>query len=508
MRGEPSRRLTGPNLLADETAAVLEVRFEAGDDPAALIAAWGAAARALHAALGRPAPVLLERRYTVAGGAGATLGFAAPRDLLYAMTEVNDWALAEAARRGGGAPPGEALASAAARCAALIAAEANPALIALAAEAARRGVALLQDDDEVTLGLGCHARSWPARALPAPAAVEWAARRAIPLALVTGTNGKTTTTRLLARITAAAGWVTGCASTEAIVVAGEVVERGDWTGPGAARRVLRDPRVEAAVLETARGGILRRGVAVDRCDVAVVTNIAEDHLDDWGVGDLATMARAKLVLARLVRPGGALVLNADDPVTVAHAPADRPTVWFSLAPAGALIRAHLGRGGAAALLEDEVLVLARGAAREPVIAAAEVPVAFGGAARFNIANALAATAAAAALGLPPAVIAAGLRALHPTRDENPARVNLYEVGGAHLVTDFAHNPHALGALLPFARRAFPGGRLIAVLGQAGDRSDEALGRLARSCVAGGVERVVLRPIPIYLRGRQLGEVEG
>ena len=178
----------------------------------------------------------------------------------------------------------------------------HPALIAIESAARAHGAQCLWDDDEVTLGLGKHARSFDMDALPSPSSIDWDAVGRIPVALVTGTNGKTTTTRWVARMAKHAGLVPGNSSTDGVTIDERIEETGDWTGAEASRRVLRDPRVELAILETARGGILRRGLAIDGYDAALITHVNADHLGEFGVFDVDTMAATKAVVASTQSP--------------------------------------------------------------------------------------------------------------------------------------------------------------------------------------------------------------
>jgi UDP-N-acetylmuramyl tripeptide synthase len=341
--------------------------------------------------------------------------------------------------------------------------------------------------------------------------VDWGALHDVPVVLVTGTNGKTTTVRLLHAIGQAAGRVTGVTSTDWIRVGDELVEQGDCAGPDGARTLLRDPRVELAVCETARGGILRRGLVVPRADAAVITNVAEDHLGQWGVLDLAGMLEAKLVLARLVARGGRtgrapLVLNADDEgLLAAGALHDGPVAWFTLQAGHPEVARHVAAGGTAALLDGELLLLRHGHERVPLLRAADLPVALGGAARHNLANALAAALAADAVGLPPEAIRAGLLAFRGEPRENPGRGNRYELGGVTALADFAHNVHAMTAQVELLS-ALPARRRLLVLGQAGDRSDDAIRALVRTAWRCRPERVIVKEQFKDLRGRRTGEV--
>jgi UDP-N-acetylmuramyl tripeptide synthase len=508
-----ARRLTGPNLLSYRPGAVLDVPLggaaEEGADAEAMIGAWRRQARRMLDALGWRDEELAVRRFA----SGASVFASAPIDALYTATEVVDWAW-EAA--GAAEPDAGAFEAAAERLRSAAAAERQPAVLALRDVAAARGVAFLADDDRVTVGLGAGSRTWPRGELPPPAAVDWAAVHDVPVALVTGTNGKTTTVRLTAAMLAAAGRTAGVSTTDYIAVGRTVLDSGDFSGPGGARTLLRDRRVEAAVLETARGGLLRRGLALGRVTAAAVTNIAADHLGDYGVEDLADLAEAKLLVTRAVAPEGRAVLNADDPELAARGSrGPSPVTWTSLGPglpaaAGGDLAAHLAAGGDAVLLDGDRLVLARGTGRREVVAAvSEVPIAFGGAARYNIANALAAIGLAGALGVPVDAMARGLAAVRGDGGEggadNPGRGCLMEIDGFHVLLDYAHNPHGMAALLGFAA-SLPAKRLLLLLGQAGDRDDDAIRELARTAWRLRPDRVILKELPTMLRGRQPREV--
>ena len=286
-----SRRLTGPNLLWDRPGAVIDVHF--GDaDPDAVIAEWQRQVRRALDAIGWEAQQTRVKRFAE----GASLAVSAPPDALYAATDLNDWAwqATEAVISGNRAP---GLSTGLATLRETIDAERNPRLLALIQAAESHGLPLLHDDDTVSIGLGRGGSSWPVSELPAPGQVDWPSLATIPVGLVTGTNGKTTTVRLVSAMIRAGGLNAGISSTDWVSVNDEIVERGDFSGPGGARTVLRDPRVEVAVLETARGGLLRRGLAVTRADAALITNIAEDHLGEFALHDLDELADIKWVVA-------------------------------------------------------------------------------------------------------------------------------------------------------------------------------------------------------------------
>jgi cyanophycin synthetase len=328
----------------------------------------------------------------------------------------------------------------------------------------------------------------------------------VPVALVTGSNGKTTVVRLLAAILAETGRTVGITSTDGAFIRGALVGEGDYSGPSGARLVLRRPEVEAAVLETARGGLLRRGLSLDRADVAVVTNVADDHLGEFGIQRLDELAQVKLLVTRAVGPGGAAVLNADDPLVVRHSSeVTARIVWFSLEPARDEISAHLAAGGRAVLYESGALALAEGPERTPVVRGEEMPAAMGGAARHNVANALAAIGAANAMGVPPEAMGRALRRFGLSPEDNVGRANLIELGGVRVLIDYAHNPHGMEALVRMSA-ALPAVRRLVLIGQAGDRSDESIRALARGALALKPDRVVLKEMERYLRGRAPGEV--
>ena len=271
-----SRRLTGPSLLLDRPGAILEVRLDEAVRDRALTA-WRAAARRLLQDVGWPGETLAVRSFA----GGASLALTAPTDALYAATALNEeaWDAAAAEVEGRSAPdPAEVVA----RLRSAIAEESDPALVALGEAARARDVTFLAGEDLVSVGSGAGALVWRAAALPDPSAVDWHRVRDVPVALVTGSNGKTTVVRLLAAIVAETAVGVGIASTDGVSVRGVAIAEGDYSGPSGARTVLRRPDVETAILETARGGLLRRGLNVDRAAVAVVTNVADDHLGEFG----------------------------------------------------------------------------------------------------------------------------------------------------------------------------------------------------------------------------------
>lgn len=498
------------NLLYDGPGAVLDVAFaDAQGNP--LVAAWEQAVRHMLAALGRQREVTRVRRFP----GGASLFISSPIDTLYAATEINEWAWAEAERRVGGKAGADA-AQHEARLRARVAKEHSPALLKLCDAAAAKGLTFASDHKATSVGSGRGSIFWQAPdshtpAAPDPEKVDWRKASDVPIVLVTGSNGKTTTVRLMASVVKAWKKTPGISSTDNIVIGDEVIDAGDWSGPMGARAVLRDKRVDVAICETARGGILRRGLAVTRADAAIVTNIAEDHFGEWGIFDLKGIAETKLVVGHVVPR---LMINAEDPVLVEVLAGEQrrdrihaDIGYFSLDPAHPVIVKHLAQGRTAAFTQGGNLVFARGAKQTIVCAAKDVPITMGGIARYNIANALGVILLASAIGIPKSAIVAGLKAFRGTPEENPGRGHLYDFGGAKVLVDFAHNPHGMRALIETAR-AIPAKRRIVILGQAGDRDDESIRGLARETWPWRPDRVILKEMPIYLRGRQRGESTG
>ncbi|MFL6672830.1 MAG: cyanophycin synthetase [Massilia sp.] len=325
----------------------------------------------------------------------------------------------------------------------------------------------------------------------------------IPVVALTGTNGKTTTSLLVAHAARLAGRRTGVTTTEGVYVDGQLTMRGDCTGYRSARSLLTSPEVDFAVLETARGGILKRGLAYDRCDVSVVLNVSADHLGLDGVDTLEQLASVKAVVAQ--RASRAVVLNAEDDYCVAMAAglADGVEVlYFALDADNPVLLRHLERGGRAAYLQDNTLVLANGMRHQALLDARQMPVSLGGCARYNIANALAAAAALAASGFANADIVAGLRSFVSDSKHNPLRSNVFDVDGVTVIVDYAHNCAAYAALAETAR-AMTAGRVVGVVASPGDRRDVDLVDIGRTCAAGFDELVVYET---ENRGRADGEV--
>jgi len=469
---------------------------------------------------------------------GASLALAAPVDALFVATEVNEWALcaallAQDPQRWGTLET--ALAAAALEDAAdpaavilpvleetaaferfglLAGREARPDVRALLAAVAAHGLPYVLDDDTLTLGAGAGGRDFALTSLPQPADVPWDELHDIPTALVTGSNGKTTTVRLLAACAVSAGWLPAYCCTDGVFLAAQLLESGDYSGPLGARRVMRERTARAAIIETARGGILRRGIAVSRADVALVTNVSADHFGEYGIDDLEGLTDVKLSVAGALSDEGTLVLNADDAqlarragglaARFGHSPTLR---WFALDADRPALGAHRARNGATCGARAGRLVLHVEGAEHDLGEVASMPLTVGGSATYNLANLAAAALAASALGISPAVIAGVFARFGSSMADNFGRLMRFERAGVRILVDYAHNPEGLRGLLTVAEHVRGGsGRLGLLLGHAGNRQDAELEALAATAAEFHPSLIVVKENEAHLRGRPPGEV--
>jgi cyanophycin synthetase len=328
---------------------------------------------------------------------------------------------------------------------------------------------------------------------------------AIPVLAITGTNGKTTTTRLVAHIFRHTGRTVGFTTTDGVYLQDRLVMEGDMTGPFSANIILSNPTVEVAVLETARGGLLRAGLGFEECDVGVVLNVSEDHLGLRGIHTLEQLAEVKSTIAAVARRDGHAVLNADDPLVYAmRERTSADVVLFSTRPAGRNphFDDHVERGGIGVRIEDDVFVIRRGRLRIPVAGVREVPLTLGGAARFQQQNILAAIACAYVQGVRYDTIRAGLMSFFPSPSMTPGRLNLLRVGRSRVLVDYAHNAAAVEGLMEVAT-SLPGSRRTGLIAAPGDRRDEDIRAVGR--LAGGLDYVIVKE-DTDRRGRREGEV--
>ncbi|MGI8522263.1 MAG: Mur ligase family protein [Nocardioides sp.] len=333
----------------------------------------------------------------------------------------------------------------------------------------------------------------------------------VPVVAVTGTNGKTTTSRMIAHIARTQGLLVGWSNTDGIYIDGVQVEVGDYSGPSGAGRVLAHENVEVAVTETARGGILLKGIGVTRNDVSVVTNVTADHLGLQGIDTVDQLAEVKSVVPRITRKSGWAVLNGDDPRVYAMRSVIRAQPWvFSRDPDSPAIREILSsdRGRATTVIDGWVSVLAPGTDPDPLLELVDVPMTLAGLSRFNVENTLAAASASLAIGIPKAAVVEGLRTFRPDAEHNPGRMNFFSMpGGVSVVIDLAHNEAGLEALLEVMnglRR--PGARLLLTMGAVGDRQDELIEKLGE-IGARDADVVAIAHKEHYLRGRELDELD-
>ena len=525
----------GANLFFASTGAVLEVVGVSADD--SLIDAWRERVAQAIAHLQWPLSQSIARRHS----GGASLAIAAPVDQLFLATEVNEWALCAALIRrdperwhrleealvaealdAAGTSPSPAAdippvleeSLALARFVRVSALEACPALRALLAAAAARGLPHVLDESALSLGSGNGGQDFAIATLPDTAEVNWARLHDIPTAIVTGSNGKTTTVRLLAACARAHGLRAGYNCTDGVFSGDEVLATGDYSGPAGARRVIREHRTQAAILETARGGILRRGIAVSQANVALVTNVSSDHFGEYGIDDLAGLADAKLTVGAVVPADGLLVLNAEDALLRAQAGglAQRfgripPLGWFAASPDAPALLDYQRRGEPTCGVHEGRLYLHHGGAGHDLGSIAAMPLSMNGVATYNIANLAGAALAAAALGIPPTTIARVLAQFGASLKDNPGRMMRFDVGGVTVLVDYAHNPDGLRGFLTVAQHLRGGkGRLGLLLGHAGNRKDSDIEELARVAAEFRPDLVIVKETETFLRGRPPGEI--
>lgn len=497
-----SRRITGPSLLADTAGAILDVSVP-NERQSEVVAAWERAVRRVLSAVGWGDETTAVRRFD----GGLSLFMSAPVDALYAATEVNEdaWTAVLSTLNGEKNSSADAEVE---RLQELISKETNSGLLSLRTAAAVHHVRFLQDDDCVSIGTGKGSTVFPVHDIPDPREIDWDSVYDIPTVLITGTNGKSTSVRLLEAVIECSGFVSGAASTDGVRVAGQTVEKGDYSGPEGAKAVLRNHDVEVAALEVARGGLLRRGVPIKGANAAVITNVAEDHLGEYGIYSLAELVQAKFVIRKALADDGTLVLNADDSGIVEYSKGISQAVcWFTLDESNPVVRQHIGAGGVACFLEGGQIVYAVACGTERIMNIEDIPITMKGAARYNIANCLNAISLAKMLNLSNSAIRDALSRFGGSFRENPGRGNFIHIDGVTVLMDFAHNPHGMKAIIEMIRQV-PARRRLILVGQAGDRSNGDIRALVEATAVLEFDRVIAAEIPKYLRGRESGEVPG
>ena len=326
----------------------------------------------------------------------------------------------------------------------------------------------------------------------------------IPIVAVTGTNGKTTTVRLISHLLAQQGWCVGMTNTDGVYVDGHCIDTGDCSGPKSAKNVLHHPDVDAAVLETARGGILREGLAFDKCDVAVVTNVGSgDHLGLNYITTVDELAVLKRVIVQNVAPKGTAVLNAADPVVAAMAAKTKGAVtFFALDQFHPVMATHRAQGHAVVYVDQGQMVAAKGAEKH-YLNLSDIPITLGGAIGFQVENVMASVAAVWALVLDWDTLRAGLASFSSENDNAQGRFNVFNYKGATVIADYGHNPDAMAALVQ-AVQAMPASRRSVVISGPGDRRDEDIRQITQ-ILGDAFEEVVMYEDQCQ-RGRSDGEV--
>ena len=501
-----ARRLTGPNLQTRVPGAVTEVAFEPGDDPQACYARWQHHLQSICEHLPFAGGPTVARFYE--GGAAWVLPGAIDR--LYAVILACEYAVAQTiAEQKGETGPDVAETLEAIR--AEYEEEQCETLLSIEQEAQKQKVPFLWDDDFVSVGYGKDSITWPERQLPQPQDIPWNTLSSIPIVFITGTNGKTTTSRLLARMVRCAGLAPRNSSTDGVFVNEQLVEEGDWTGPGAARTILRRKDVDVAVLEAARGGILRRGLGVESCEAALVTNVANDHLGDYGIHTVPQMAQAKGVVYDVVSPDGFCVFNGDDENT-RQLGKTKPgkNIFFSVHGKTAFLEERQKMGDALLYVEQGNIIWEHEGQQQILCPIADCPLSMHGTALYNVSNILGAVALGKALKLPSPAMLEALQSFGASWHDNPGRGQLTNLNGVQILLDFGHNPHGVSAVLTMARdllaKQNQGGRFSVSMGQAGDRNDADLIELCESVAPLKPARIYLRDMKEYLRGREQGEV--
>lgn len=326
----------------------------------------------------------------------------------------------------------------------------------------------------------------------------------IPIIAVSGTNGKTTTTRLIAHIVKQMGYKVGFTTTDGVYIQNQLMMKGDCTGPVSAEFVLRDPTVNYAVLECARGGILRAGLGFHNCDVAVVTNVAEDHLGLSGIDSIEKLAKVKAVAAQTVFPEGYAILNADDDLVYEmHKDLKCKVAYFSLNEHSARIKRHCAKGGLAAIYENGYITILKGTWKIRVEKVTNVPLTFSGMAEFNVANALAATLAAYVQDFKTEDIRQALQTFTPSPALTPGRMNMFHFRNYSVMIDYAHNTHGITAIGKFIKSVDATAK-IGIIAGVGDRRDEDIISLGEAA-AKIFDEIIIRQDK-NLRGRSEEEI--
>ena len=492
-----SRRITGPSFFTEKPGAMIDVTVptEKSND---VIAEWELSVRTFLNGFGWTNEITQYRKYK----GSVSLFMSAPIDALYSACDVNETAFQFSILKNLNSFDVELK-----RLKKLIDEESDPAILKLKNVAKKHGVKFLQSDDIISVGTGTGCRAFRVDKIPKPSDIDWSSIHDIPIGLITGTNGKSTSVRLMESILFEAGITSGASSPDGIRVARKTVESGDYSGPEGARSTLRNPQVEMAVLEVARGGMLRRGLPVRNVDAALITNIANDHFGDYGVNSISEMATTKFIVSKGLKDEGILILNADDNAIIENSKnCSKSICWFSLNSNNPRLLAHIHKGGMGAYLDDDKLIFVNNKKKIKLMHIHDIPITMKGIARYNISNSLGALCLAKAIHIENKFIINGLKNFTSSFENNPGRCNYFEKKGISILLDFAHNPHGLSALLELANH-FPAKRKLILLSQAGDRSNADIENLVQKAMALNPAQVHIADVAEnYQRGRNPGEI--
>lgn len=497
---DESRRLTGPNLLWEHPGALVDV-FVEDIDKNKVAECWQDWVYKLLPEVNWQNEETTFRIHTH----GISLALSAPMDSLYTACELAEhaWHLAVTELTDAELPNIHQISEQLQKA---LEEETNRQLMDIIELAERNGVTCITDDDYLSLGMGKTVDTWEVSQLPAPEEINWSKYGDIPLALITGTNGKSTSVRLASQIAKSANLSAGVTSTDFIKVGDHIIDTGDYSGPGGARMLVRDSRTEIAFLEVARGGILRRGLPVTKVKAALVTNVASDHLGQYGIDTVEELAEAKFVVSKALDQSGTLVLNADNALVVEQSRyINVPICWFSESENNFLIKENLEKGRSAVFCHRDNIVYFDGRTIETVCAIAEIPMTFGGQARHNVQNAMGVVGLSFALGFKKEEIVAGLMSFGSNPEDNPGRGNLYKANGANFIVDFAHNEHSVRAVINMAQQ-MPAPQKIVMFGHAGDRTNQEIQDLTHAVADLDADLYITSEVGKYLRGRESGEV--
>jgi UDP-N-acetylmuramyl tripeptide synthase len=500
---DDSRRLTGPNLFSDHPGAVMEV-FVQAEFHDQVIKLWTKHLELLLLTLGLSADVF-HRRFSN----GLNLAFSADEDMLFTACEINEAAIELCRAEIDGDEADEELTSIN-RLQTFLNEERNPQLMSLIEGARNNNTTYLVDEDEFSLGMGASCQVWPMAELPRASAIDWLRYSDIPVALITGTNGKSTSVRMCDAIVKASGVSAGITSTDYIRAADTIIDKGDYSGPAGARTLLRDHRVELAMLEVARGGMLRRGLGTSSAKAALITNIADDHLGQYGIDTVADLTAVKAMVSRSLSSKSTLVLNADDDCLVAyfkqHPELIRGNIcWFSLSGNNPEVEQQRKQNQACLWLQNDKLMLADKGNITTLVQVEDIPTTMKGAAKHNVSNSLGAAGLCYALGISLENIASGLKSFKGNNHDNPGRGNYFTIDGVTILVDFAHNAHSLAAVIDTVK-AMPAKRRLITLGHAGDRTDRDIINLTDVATTLKPDIVITAELEGYLRGRELNDI--